>query len=58
LGNDPLALSSLKERLKANYQMMPLFNSKRFCSHLESAYQEMHRKDLNNLPPADIFISQ
>jgi len=58
LGNDPLALSSLKERLKANYQMMPLFNSKRFCSHLENAYQEMHRKDLNNLPPADIFISQ
>jgi predicted O-linked N-acetylglucosamine transferase (SPINDLY family) len=58
LGNDRIALSSLKETLKANYQMAPLFNSKRFCSHLENAYEEMHRKDLNNLPPVDIFISQ
>jgi protein O-GlcNAc transferase len=58
LGENPQALKMLKEKLAANYQTMPLFNSKLFCKHLEMAYLEMHRRHTNDLPSSDIHIGQ
>ena len=58
LGGDPKALQLLKDRLISNYQTMPLFNAKLFCGHLESAYQEMWRCHMNDLPASDIYIAQ
>ena len=58
LGQNPEALKMLKEKLIANYQIMPLFDSKLFCKHLEAAYQEMYRHYTNDLPPSDIYISK
>jgi predicted O-linked N-acetylglucosamine transferase (SPINDLY family) len=58
LGQDAKALQSLKEKLVANYQTMPLFNSQLFCKHLESAYKQMYSDYMNGLPPSDIRVSQ
>jgi predicted O-linked N-acetylglucosamine transferase (SPINDLY family) len=58
LGGDPKALQLLKDRLVSNYQTMPLFNAQLFCGHLESAYQEMWRRHMNDLPASDIYIDQ
>ncbi len=58
LGQNPELLKALKDRLISNYQTMPLFNSRLFCKHLEGAYQEMYSRHTNDLPPADIHISQ
>jgi protein O-GlcNAc transferase len=56
LGQHPESLKTLKDKLIANYQAMPLFNSRLFCKHLEGAYQEMHRLHGNDLPPSDIYV--
>ena len=58
LGNDLKAISTLKERLANNYQTMPLFNTKLYCKHLESAYQEMYRLHMGDLPASDIRVPQ
>jgi predicted O-linked N-acetylglucosamine transferase (SPINDLY family) len=58
LGQNPELLKTLKEKLIANYQTMPLFNSRLFCKHLEASYQEMHRLHIHDLPLSDIHISQ
>ena len=41
LARDPQRLRSIKENLLRNRDTMPLFDSERFCRHLESAYETM-----------------
>ena len=58
LGQDARALQLLKEKLSQNLKSTALFNTKIFCGHLEAAYQEMHQIHMQDLAPADIYISQ
>jgi protein O-GlcNAc transferase len=41
LAREPKLLSSLKAKLVKNRDLYPLFNSKRFCRHIEAAYIKM-----------------
>ena len=58
LGRDPQSLKLLKDKLTENLQSTPLFNTRLFAKHLETSYQEMHRRHSNDLPPSDIHVSQ
>jgi protein O-GlcNAc transferase len=44
LSSDASRMRALKERLSMNRDASPLFNTGRFCRHVESAYQTMWRK--------------
>ena len=44
LSESPAALASLRERLAQNRTTFPLFDTPRFCHHLESAYQTMYER--------------
>ncbi len=45
LAHDPVALKSLKARLRRNMNTAPLFDTPRLARHLEAAYGEMVRRD-------------
>jgi len=56
LAKNPEKLNKLRAKLEANRLLKPLFNSKLFTRHIESAYSEMYRRYLDGLPPEHIFI--
>ena len=68
LASDPDRLTGLRRRLAANRLTHPLFDTRRFCSHLEMAYSAMlgrHRQGLAPesfsiipLPPHPVVASQ
>lgn len=49
-------LDSLRERLRANRASSPLFDTARFCRHLERAYAEMQRRVQHGEKPLDITV--
>ena len=49
-------LSAVKARLAANRLTAPLFDTRRFARHLESAYVTMHERSLAGLPPDHIVV--
>ncbi|MBB4010369.1 O-linked N-acetylglucosamine transferase, SPINDLY family protein [Allorhizobium taibaishanense] len=51
LVNDPLKVKSLKQHLADQRFKAPLFNSKRFCRHLEAAYTMMAARARAGLEP-------
>ena len=44
LARNPQRLQALKEKLLRQRDALPLFDSKRFCRHLESAYETMWQR--------------
>jgi predicted O-linked N-acetylglucosamine transferase (SPINDLY family) len=50
------ALAALRARLAANRSIHPLFDTERFCRHLESAYETMHSRHVNGLAPAHFSV--
>ena len=48
LANNPSRLKEIKNKLEKNKLEQPLFNTKLFAKHIESAYAEMHKKYINN----------
>lgn len=56
LASDPEQLSDLRSRLEQNRDRCPLFDTARFCRHLESAYTLMWRRHQGGLPPESFAV--
>jgi predicted O-linked N-acetylglucosamine transferase (SPINDLY family) len=56
LAGNPATLSSVKARLWDNRTSMPLFDTPRFCGHLERAYMAMFERAQRGERPVDIAI--
>jgi predicted O-linked N-acetylglucosamine transferase (SPINDLY family) len=56
LATDSPKLVSIKERLAKNRSSYPLFDTKLFAMHIESAYMEMWARHQNGLVPDHIFV--
>jgi predicted O-linked N-acetylglucosamine transferase (SPINDLY family) len=56
LAGDPRRLGDLKQRLQANRRSSALFDTPRFCRHLEAAYEHMWRRAERGEPPADFTL--
>lgn len=57
LATTPPLLSELRSRLAQHRMTTPLFDSERFCRHLESAYVSMWERAERGMPP-DSFVVQ
>lgn len=58
LATNPKQLAAVKQKLAGNRLTTPLFDTKRFTRHMESAITEMHRRHQDGLPPDHIVISE
>jgi predicted O-linked N-acetylglucosamine transferase (SPINDLY family) len=58
LASDPGRLAQLKDRLHRNRLTMPLFDSKQFATHLESAYTQMYERYQADLSPEHICVAR
>src|SRR5258705_7709324 len=56
LAKGPAKLGRLKEKLATNRLTAPLFDTRLFCKHIESAYSEMYRCYLSNAPADHIYV--
>lgn len=52
----PQQLAALRSRLAANLTRSPLFDTARFCRHVESAYLTMHERAIRGEPPASFAV--
>ena len=57
LGRDGDARRALRERLAAARRSSPLYDTPRLTRHMERAYQEMHRRHLEGLPPEGFRVA-
>ena len=58
LARDPHRLAAIREKLGRNRETCPLFDTDRFCRHLESAYETMWQRSQRGEPPASFAIAQ
>jgi predicted O-linked N-acetylglucosamine transferase (SPINDLY family) len=56
LAREPRSLAALRERLHMQRDNCPLFDTDRFCTHLESAYQTMHQNHQNGHMPQSFSV--
>jgi predicted O-linked N-acetylglucosamine transferase (SPINDLY family) len=56
LAQQPELLKALKQKLVANQQTTPLFDCQLFTKHIESAYEEMHRRHRAGLPADHLHV--
>jgi protein O-GlcNAc transferase len=57
LANTPDRLRLIKDKLARNRLAAPLFDSKRFSSHIEAAYEAMYERFCAGLPPEHISLA-
>jgi predicted O-linked N-acetylglucosamine transferase (SPINDLY family) len=57
LARDPEALSALRAKLGSHRQSFPLFDTKRFARHLESALTTMWERHQQGLPPQTFTVA-
>jgi protein O-GlcNAc transferase len=57
LASDPAQLGEVRARLAHNRTTHPLFDTARFCRHLEAAYTTMWRRHQEGLPPESFAVS-
>jgi protein O-GlcNAc transferase len=57
LATDAVQLASLRARLAENRDSDPLFDTGRFCRHLEDAYTTMWRRHLEGLSPEGFSVA-
>ncbi len=58
LAQQPDSLKALKQKLEANRLTTPLFDCQLFAKHIESAYEEMHRRHQAGLPTEHIQVQK
>jgi protein O-GlcNAc transferase len=56
LASDRAMLADIKARLAANRDSSPLFDTARFCRHIESAFRTMYDRHRRGEPPADFDV--
>jgi len=57
LALDPRRLSAIREKLSQNRLTTPLFDTRRFARHLESAYSIIHERHQGGLPPEHFDVA-
>lgn len=57
LARNPQKLAGIKSKLAVNRDSLPLFNSKRFCRHLEAAYEIMMQRHQRGEKPESFVVS-
>jgi predicted O-linked N-acetylglucosamine transferase (SPINDLY family) len=57
LAQQPLLLQALHARLVSNLRGTPLFDTARFCRHLEAAYLQMHERVTRAQEPASFSVA-
>jgi protein O-GlcNAc transferase len=57
LGRDRYALRGLRDRLERARQSAALFDTRRFCRHLEAAYAQMWKIAENGEPPRSFGVT-
>jgi protein O-GlcNAc transferase len=57
LARQPEELTQLRRRLVANRKTHPVFNTERFCRHLERAYSGMWQRYQRGEPPASFTVA-
>ncbi len=57
LATHPDELAKIKQKLKHNRLIEPLFNTRLYTQHIESAYQQMWQCQQDGLAPAHIFVT-
>lgn len=58
LASDPASLRAVKRKLAANLPDCLLFDTKRTVRRLETAFEAMHERARNGLPPDDIRVAE
>jgi predicted O-linked N-acetylglucosamine transferase (SPINDLY family) len=58
LANNPAKLACIKEKLANNRLKTPLFDTKLFTRHLETAYTAMYERYHAGLPADDIYVTE
>jgi protein O-GlcNAc transferase len=56
LARQPTALAAVRDKLAQNRSTTPLFNTKLYTRHIESAYVTMNERHQNGLPPDHIYV--
>ncbi len=56
LATEPQKLNCIKEKLKYNRLTTTLFNTPLFTKNIETAYTEIYKQYLANLPPENIYV--
>ena len=49
-------LGAIRAKLAANRSTQPLFDTKRFCRHIEAAYAAMHERAMRGEPPESFAV--
>jgi predicted O-linked N-acetylglucosamine transferase (SPINDLY family) len=57
LARDPSALAAIAAKLVDNRLCMPLFDTERYCRHLEAAFARMHERAQKGLGPEAFAVS-
>jgi predicted O-linked N-acetylglucosamine transferase (SPINDLY family) len=58
LAQQPRLLKALHARLASNLPGTPLFDTARFCRHLEAAYLQMHERVMRAEGPASFSVAK
>jgi predicted O-linked N-acetylglucosamine transferase (SPINDLY family) len=56
LANDPARLAAIRDKLAQNRSALPLFNTKLYTRHLETAYAAMYQRHQSGLAPDHIYV--
>jgi predicted O-linked N-acetylglucosamine transferase (SPINDLY family) len=57
LAIDPVRVSEIRARLKANRQTMPFFDSAGFTRHIENGFEQAYQLFLDGKQPEDIIVA-
>jgi predicted O-linked N-acetylglucosamine transferase (SPINDLY family) len=57
LAQNATELAAIAAKLQNNRASSPLFDAKRFARHIEKAFEIMHTRHLDALPPASFHVS-
>ena len=58
LTQQPRLLEALRARLAGNLRKTPLFDTARFCQHLEAAYLQMHERVIRGEGPVSFAVAR
>jgi protein O-GlcNAc transferase len=56
LAREPETLANIKSRLVSHRDTLPLFDTPRFCRHLEAAYETMMQRHLRGEAPESFAV--
>jgi predicted O-linked N-acetylglucosamine transferase (SPINDLY family) len=58
LARNPALLAEIRDKLARNRRCYPLFDTARFCGHIEAAFSTMWERYRRGEPPASFAVEQ